>query len=77
MLDQAGIMMAQGNTIACERVSGVNDNMEKNHYHDYYEIYFLESGERCQIMQNNLYTMQPGELILFSPYVLHLSLIHI
>ena len=24
-------------------------------------------------MQNNLYTMQPGELILFSPYVLHRS----
>ncbi len=73
MLDQAGIMMAQGNTIACERISGVNDNMEKNHYHDYYEIYFLESGERWQMMQDNLYTMQPGELILFSPYVMHRS----
>lgn len=73
MLDQAGIMMAQGSSIACERISGMNDNMWKNHYHDYYEIYYLESGERYHIMQDSLYTMQPGELILFSPYVLHRS----
>lgn len=73
MIDQAGIMMAQGNSIACERISGVNDNMDKNHYHEYYEIYYLESGERYHIMQDSMYTMQPGELILFSPYILHRS----
>ena len=27
MIDQAGIMMAQGAEIACERIAGVNDNM--------------------------------------------------
>ncbi len=73
MIDQAGILMAQGNRIACERISGINDNMHKNHYHDYYEIYFLESGERHHIIQDSLYTMQPGGLILFSPYILHRS----
>ena len=35
MLDQAGIRMAQGNSIACERICGVNDNMIKSHYHNY------------------------------------------
>ena len=27
MIDQAGIMMAQGAAIASERIAGVNDNM--------------------------------------------------
>ena len=27
MIDQAGILMAQGSGIACERIQGVNDNM--------------------------------------------------
>lgn len=73
MIDQAGIMMAQGNTIACERISGVNDNMMKSHYHNYYELYYLEDGERYHMIQDDMYTMKPGELILFSPYILHRS----
>lgn len=32
MLDQAGIRMAQGDEIACERIAGVNDNMSQPHY---------------------------------------------
>ena len=42
MIDQAGILMAQGLGIACERIQGVNDNMSQSHYHEYYEIYYLE-----------------------------------
>ena len=68
MLDQAGIRMAQGNSIACERICGVNDNMIKSHYHNYYEIYYLEEGERY-----DMYLLRPGEMILFSPYILHRS----
>ena len=73
MIDQAGIRMAQGCTFACERISGVNDNMIKSHYHNYYELYFLEEGERHHMLQDDMYTMHPGELILFSPYILHRS----
>ena len=73
MIDQAGIRMAQGATIACERVGGMNDNMMKSHYHNYYELYFLESGERYHMLQDDRYVMHPGELILFSPYILHRS----
>ncbi len=73
MLDQAGIMMAQGRQIACERISGVNDNMSQAHYHNYYEIYYLEGGGRYQRLQDELYTLSPGELMLFSPYIMHFS----
>lgn len=73
MLDQAGIMMAQGSSIASERICGVNDNMQSCHYHDYFELYYLESGERYQMLQNQLYLLRAGELILFSPYIMHYS----
>ena len=73
MIDQAGIMMAQGATIACERIRGVNDNMMKSHYHNYYELYYLEEGERYHMLQDDRYAMGPGEMILFSPYILHRS----
>lgn len=73
MIDQAGIRMAQGESLAGERIAGVNDNMMKSHYHNYYEIYYLEDGERYHMLQDDMYTMKPGELILFSPYVLHRS----
>lgn len=73
MIDQAGIMMAQGHQIASERLSGVNDNMSQSHYHNYYEIYFLEDGERYQRIRDELYILKPGELMLFSPYVMHFS----
>lgn len=73
MIDQAGIRMAQGANITGERVAGVNDNMMKSHYHNYYELYYLEDGERYHMMEDHMYVMQAGELILFSPYVMHRS----
>lgn len=73
MIDQAGIRMAQGSRIACERISGINDNMSKSHYHDYFEIYFLESGARIHMIEDSMFQMQAGELILFSPYTMHHS----
>lgn len=73
MLDQAGIYMAQGSFIACERISGVNDNMDRFHYHNYYELYYLEDGERYQCLQDQTYRMERGEMMLFSPYVMHFS----
>lgn len=73
MIDQAGIMIAQGKSIAGERIQGVNDNMSKSHYHDYFELYYLEEGERYHIIQDQLYCIHPGEFVIFSPYVMHHS----
>lgn len=73
MIDQAGILMAQGAEIACERIEGVNDNMVKSHYHEYFELYYLEKGERFHMFQDELYKMYPGEFMIFPPYVMHRS----
>lgn len=42
MIDQAGIMMAQGALIASERIIGVNDNMAQSHYHEYLSCIILK-----------------------------------
>lgn len=73
MIDQAGIRMAQGSAIACERIQGVNDNMTQSHYHDYFELYYLETGERFHMVGDRVYRNQPGEFFLFSPYTMHHS----
>jgi len=73
MIDRAGIRIAQGQVIACERIEGVNDNMSKSHYHDFYELYYLESGERFHIIRDSMYTIRPGQFVFFTPYVMHHS----
>lgn len=73
MIDQAGIMMAQGALIASERIIGVNDNMAQSHYHEYFELYYLETGERFHMVRDRCYKMTAGEFIIFPPYVMHYS----
>lgn len=68
MIDQAGIMMAQGALIASERIIGVNDNMAQSHYHEYFELYYLETGERFHMVQDRCYKMTAGEFIIFPPW---------
>lgn len=46
MIDVAQTSMAAGAACAIAQVTGVNDNMSQSHYHDYFELYFLDSGER-------------------------------
>ena len=38
-----------------------------NHFHEYYVIGFVESGERCLSCKNNEYAIQKGNVILFNP----------
>lgn len=73
MIDTAGIRIAQGNSIACERVEGVNDNMSKSHYHDFFEIYYLESGQRYVMLENEIHLIHSGQFLLYSPYTMHHS----
>lgn len=73
MIDAAGIKMAQGAAIACERISGVNDNMSQSHYHNYYELYYLEGGERFYVIEGKTYHFLPGQYVLFPPFVMHHS----
>lgn len=73
MIDQAGIMMANGKTIAAERIQGINDNMSKSHFHEYFELYYLEDGERYHMINDKIYLLHLGEFIIFPPYVMHHS----
>lgn len=73
MIDRAGILMAQGNEIASERIEGVNDNMSQSHYHDYFELYYLEKGDRYHVVRDEVYHMDTRECMLFPPYAMHRS----
>lgn len=41
------------------------------HHHDFYEVYLLLRGKVTYIVENHLYHMRPGDLMLVSPLELH------
>lgn len=41
------------------------------HHHDFYEIYMLLQGQVDYTVENHLYNMQPGDIMLVSPLELH------
>lgn len=65
--------MAEGKQISIERIQGINDNMVKSHYHDYFELYYLEYGKRSHMVNGSLYCINSKEFIIFPPYVMHYS----
>jgi len=73
MIDHASIIMSHGASIASERAEGVNDNMSHSHYHDFFELYYLESGERYHRIRDELYLITAGNFIVFPPRVMHHS----
>ena len=73
MVDRAAIRIAENHTIAADRVSGVDENMSRSHYHPYYELYFLEEGSRNHMLNESLYHTVPGDFMIFAPYTMHHS----
>lgn len=49
------------------------NNMAVQHYHDAYEIYLLLDGKRYTYFDNNCFTLQRGDLVLFKPFEIHYS----
>ena len=41
------------------------------HHHDFYEVYFLLSGSVSYWSEGQIYSLQPGDLLLMDPMVLH------
>ena len=76
MIDVAQTSMAAGAACAIAQVTGVNDNMSQSHYHDYFELYFLDSGERYHLMDDKLFKLQAGDCILFPPQLLHSQVVY-
>lgn len=46
-------------------------NMLGQHYHNTYEIYLLDKGERNFLISGQNFTLKPDELLIVSPYLLH------
>ncbi|OYP00505.1 hypothetical protein CG709_11470, partial [Lachnotalea glycerini] len=46
-------------------------NMEHSHFHPYYEIYYLYSGKRRIFVNDTLYTLGRGDILLINKNILH------
>jgi AraC-like DNA-binding protein len=46
-------------------------NMPALHYHNEYEIYYLEKGERNYIINDKYFKITQGDFVLISPFELH------
>lgn len=46
-------------------------SMSKMHYHPYYEIYFLASGQVKYYFYNKIFTLKPGNVIIIKPNEVH------
>lgn len=51
--------------------SVVAENTAPSHFHDYYEIYYLVSGERYYFIKDKTYHIKSGTLVLINPYDIH------
>jgi AraC-like DNA-binding protein len=46
-------------------------SMNTNHYHDYFEMYYLYSGERNYFIRDQIYRIAKGDLVFINEYDLH------
>ncbi|MGG1675995.1 AraC family transcriptional regulator [Neobacillus sp. NRS-1170] len=53
------------------RVRGVESNSFQFHSHQEYEIYFFHSGDCKYLINNRIYELQPGDIILLDGLTLH------
>ena len=65
MIDNAAIFMQSGHSIASERISSVNDNTMRSHFHSYFELFYLEKGKRAVVAGERSYLLGPHEFIIF------------
>lgn len=50
---------------------GSNYKMVDNHFHYYYEIYYVRSGKIRFYVNNSLYTLKSGDLMIIPPEMIH------
>lgn len=46
-------------------------NMSFQHFHQFYEIHILLSGRASHIIEGDYYTLQPYDIVLLRPSMLH------
>lgn len=52
----------------------VDSPLQPDHYHRYYEIFYLLSGKCRFLLKDNLYSLEKGDLVFIAPGELHHSL---
>ena len=52
----------------------VESPLQQDHYHGYYEIFYLLSGKCRFLLKDTLYTLEKGDLVFIAPGELHHSL---
>lgn len=72
-MDNAQARMMSGAPFALELLTDVNFNMSRSHYHTYFELYFLDAGNRLHMMNDDVYETRAGDFMLFAPYTMHHS----
>jgi len=46
-------------------------NMPDSHYHDHYEIYFLAKGSVRYFIEDRVFDLEEGDVVLIPPHVIH------
>ncbi len=55
-----------------ERIKAYNPGTSRRyHYHDFYELYYLNSGERFYFVKDKTYHIKKGTLVLVKPFDIH------
>lgn len=54
-------------------ICGRNEHysMPKSHFHNFYELYYLVSGDISYFIEDNVYTVKKGDVVLLPPKSLH------
>lgn len=57
-----------------ETAKQMSHAMPEMHYHDFYEIYIQDQGTRDHIVSNTFYKLNPRDVMLLKPNILHQSI---
>ncbi|MBR6765471.1 MAG: helix-turn-helix transcriptional regulator [Clostridia bacterium] len=45
--------------------------LDESHFHNHYEVYYLIKGRRRYIIENEIYDVQEGDIVLIPPMIMH------
>ncbi|WP_170311691.1 helix-turn-helix transcriptional regulator [Vallitalea okinawensis] len=48
--------------------------MDRQHFHPFYEIYYLQDGSADYLIEGNLFSIKSGDMVLINKYTLHKTL---
>ena len=61
----------EGERLKIEILKGLGMPMNNHHYHNFYEIYYMVDGRGTYFINDKLYDMTPGDIIIVPPNTIH------